>query len=192
MVVTHQPRGAGPASPTSLYQRLLGPAFARLSPILQRVHDARSTKRYVGRCEVRSGVSCMAKLIARIASLPAASSDVALEVVIDSYARTERWTRRFGDQRMQSIMSSRGPLLQERLGLTVLTFELLAEQQRIVWSLRGAHLAFVRLPIAWLLDCSASEAIVEGRYGFDVSARVRGVGLIVHYQGWLVEDGAAA
>jgi hypothetical protein len=77
--------------------------------------------------------------------------------------------------------------LQERLGPIVLTFELAAEAERIVWSLHGARLALIPLPISWLLICAATESVESGRYCFDVSARVRGIGLIVHYQGWLVE-----
>lgn len=41
--------------------------------------------------------------------------------------------------------------------------------------------AFERLP-------PALKSIHDARYGFDVSAHVRGVGLIVHYKGWLVEQ----
>jgi hypothetical protein len=37
------------------------------------------------------------------------------------------------------------------------------------------------------LKCAATETVHDGRYGFDASAHVRGIGLIVHYKGWLVE-----
>jgi hypothetical protein len=77
--------------------------------------------------------------------------------------------------------------IEERLGPLVLTFDLSAEQERIVWSLYSARLALLPLPLTWLLECAAIESVDAGRYGFDVSASVRGVGLIVHYKGWLVE-----
>jgi hypothetical protein len=69
----------------------------------------------------------------------------------------------------------------------VLTFDLSAQQERIVWSLYSARLALLPSPLTWLLKCAATEALRDGRYCFDVSAHVRGVGLIVHYTGWLVE-----
>ncbi|MET0535059.1 MAG: DUF4166 domain-containing protein, partial [Steroidobacter sp.] len=129
----------------------------------------------------------LAKVIARFAGLPIAKSDVPVEVTILSDGRGEGWTRMFGTQRMWSRLSDSHRRLQERLGPIVLTFDLTAESERIVWSLHNARLAWTPLPISWLLICAASESIENGRYCFDVSAHVRGIGLIVHYRGWLVE-----
>lgn len=173
-------------SAPSLYARLLGPAFERLAPALRSIHDARTTKLYVGRCDIRGGDGWLAWAIARIAGLPLARMDVPIEVTIDSHAATERWVRKFGAHRMQSRLTVRNQRLEERLGPIVLAFALAAEQERIVWSLHSARLAFLPLPLTWLLKCAATEAIEDGRYGFDVSAHVRGIGLIVHYRGWLV------
>jgi hypothetical protein len=145
------------------------------------------SKRYLGRCDIRGGGRPLAKLIARFAGLPRAKSNVPVEVTILRRPRGEGWIRMFGTQRMQSVLMDKNRRLQERLGPVVLTFELAAEAERIVWSLRGAHLAVIPLPISWLLICAATESIEQGRYCFDVSAHVRGVGLIVHYKGWLVE-----
>jgi hypothetical protein len=112
---------------------------------------------------------------------------VPVQVTILSEGRGEGWTRLFGTQRMHSRLTDNNRRLQERLGPIVLTFELTAEAERIVWSLHAARLAIIPLPISWLLICAATESVENGRYCFDVSARVRGIGLIVHYQGWLVE-----
>jgi len=172
---------------SSLYARILGPSYERLAPILKSVHDTRITKCYVGRCDIRGGSGWIARFIARFAGLPLAKSDVPVEVTILRDGHGEGWTRMFGTQRMHSRLRDRQRRLQERLGPIVLTFELTAEAERIVWSLHDARLAWVPLPISWLLICAATESIENGRYCFDVSAHVRGVGLIVHYQGWLVE-----
>lgn len=172
---------------SSLYARILGASYERLSPILKSIHDARESKRYLGRCDIRGGAGAIAKLIAWFAGLPRAKSDVPLEVTILRRSRGEGWIRTFGAQRMQSVLVDKDRRLQERLGPIVLTFDLAAEAERIVWSLRGAHLAVIPLPISWLLICAATESIEHGRYCFDVSAHVRGIGLIVHYKGWLVE-----
>lgn len=174
-------------STSSLYARILGASYERLSPILKGVHDTRATKRYVGRCDIRSGTNLIARIIARFAGLPIAKSDVPVEVTILSEGRGEGWTRMFGTQRMHSRLMDRNQRLQERLGPIVLTFELTAETDRIAWSLHDARLALIPVPISWLLICAATESVEDGRYCFDVSARVRGIGLIVHYRGWLVE-----
>lgn len=171
----------------SLYARILGASYERLSPVLKSIHDTRTTKCYIGRCDIRGGTSLLAKLIARIAGLPVAKADVPLELTILSDGDGEGWTRMFGTQRMHSRLRDRQQRLQERLGPIVLTFGLAAEAERIVWSLHDARLAWIPLPISWLLVCAATESIQNGRYCFDVSAHVRGIGLIVHYRGWLVE-----
>jgi hypothetical protein len=172
---------------SSLYARILGASYERLSPILKSVHDTRVSKRYVGRCDIRGGTGLIARFIARFAGLPNASSDVPVEVTIQSEGHAESWTRMFGAQRLRSQLTDRHRRLQERLGPVVLTFELTAEAERIVWSLHSARLAMTIVPLSWLMVCTATESVENGRYCFDVSARVRGVGLIVHYQGWLVE-----
>lgn len=174
-------------SATSLYARLLGPAFEQLTPILKSIHDARAIKLYVGRCDIRGGDGWLARIIARLAGLPAARSDVPVEVTIKATGATEDWVRKFGTQCMQSRLADRNQCLVERLGPIELTFQLAAQRDRIVWTLRSARLALFPVPLTWLLKCAATEAIHDGRYGFDASAHLRGIGLIVHYKGWLVE-----
>ncbi|MBL8266843.1 DUF4166 domain-containing protein [Steroidobacter sp.] len=172
----------------SLYSRLLGPAFEQLAPVLTTIHDARASKLYVGRCDIRGGDTSLARIAARFAGLPLARNDVPLEVTIGVTGNSETWLRKFGTQQLQSRLTDRNRYLQERLGPMVLAFALTAERERIVWTLRRARLAWLPIPVTWLLKCTATEVIQDGRYSFDVSAHVRGIGLIVHYQGWLVEQ----
>ena len=178
---------ASPMSARSLYARLLGPAFERLAPALKSIHDARAMKLYVGRCDIRGGDSWIARTIARLAGLPLARTDVPVEITINATAGSEDWLRKFGTQRMQSRLVDRNQCLEERLGPMVLTFALTAQPDRILWTLQSARLALFPLPMTWLLRCAAAETIHDGRYGFDATAHVRGIGLIVHYKGWLVE-----
>jgi hypothetical protein len=148
-------------------------------------------KLYVGRCDIRCGDSWLARTIARLAGLPVAPieiiQNVLVEVAISTTDTTEDWIRKFGEQRMRSRLADRNGCLEERLGAMALAFELTAQQDRIFWTLRSARLALFPVPVTWLLKCAAVETIDDGRYGFDVSAHVRGIGLIVHYKGWLVE-----
>ena len=74
-------------------------------------------------------------------------------------------------------------------GPIVLSFALSAEPNRIVWRLTGARLLFVPLPAALFAGCGAFETIVDGRYYFDARAGIAGIGLLVHYKGWLVDHG---
>ena len=66
---------------------------------------------------------------------------------------------------------------------------LTAEPDRIVWRLEGARFLFLPLPTALFAGCAAFETIVDGRYCFDARAGIAGIGLLVHYKGWLTEHG---
>jgi hypothetical protein len=172
----------------SLYQRILGVSFDRLSPILQRIHNGRTVKRYAGYCDIEGRTTICARFVAFVAGLPSCSSGIAVVVAMDCEDRRERWTREFGSHRMCSSLQLHGRFLRERLGLIECTFELSGREDRIDWRLVSARLWPVPVPIKWLLDCRASEEVIDGRYGFDVTAHVRGIGMIVHYKGWLIES----
>lgn len=178
---------------TSVHAQVLGPAFDRLPLLLRGVHDARSRKEFSGRCSVTSGCSRLARIVALFASLPRRShDDIAVHVVIERSETSElreTWTRHFGEQRMQSIVRPGRDALEECFGPIVLQFALTAEADRIVWTLQGARFLFVPLPKALFAGCGAFETIVDGRYHFDARAVMAGIGLLVHYQGWLAEHG---
>jgi hypothetical protein len=181
---------------TSVHAQVLGASFERLPALLRDVHDARARKELSGRCSVQSGRNWLARIIALFASLPRRShEDIALQVVIErrdggeiSEVR-ETWTRRFGEQRMQSVIRLGRDSLEECFGPIVLIFGLTAEPERIVWRLKGARLLFLPLPTALFAGCGAFETIVDGRYHFDARAGIAGIGLLVHYKGWLTEHG---
>jgi hypothetical protein len=181
---------------TSVHAQVLGSSFDRLPPLLRGVHDARLRKEFSGRCSVTSGRSWLARTIALFASLPRRShDDIAVHVVIErsdgreiSECR-ETWTRRFGEQRMQSVIRPGRGGLEERFGPIGLTFALIAETDRIVWRLTSARFYFIPVPTALFAGCGAFETIVDGRYWFDARAGMAGIGLLVHYRGWLTEHG---
>jgi len=178
---------------TSVHAQVLGPAFDRLPPALRGVHDARPRKEFSGRCSVTSGRNWLARTIALLASLPRHShDDIAVHVVIERGETSElreTWTRRFGEQRMQSTLRPGNGALEERFGPIVLQFDLTAQADRIVWTLQGARFLFIPVPKALFAGCGAFETIVDGRYWFDARAGMAGIGLLVHYQGWLAEHG---
>lgn len=174
----------------SLYQQLLGPAFDRLAGPMRDIHDRRARKRYTGLCRVLSGEGWMAAAMARAASLPTVQGESSVSVLIERDAQRESWTRKFGSHTMRSTLQASGGLLEERLGLVTLSFELRADDAAIEWVVKRARVLFVPLPAKWFAECTARESVVDGRYRFDVRADFPGVGLIGYYQGWLLEDAA--
>lgn len=169
----------------SLFARILGPAFERLPTGLRDVHDARPRRRFQGRCAVERGRGALAIVLAIATRLPASNADCPLSVTIEARPGGEIWTRHFAQHRMQSRLSMRDGRLDERIGLTTLTFDLEARDDGIAWVLRGARALFVPLPLAWFAGTTASEYIADGRYWFDVRACMRGVGVLIQYRGWL-------
>ena len=178
----------------SVHAQVLGASFDRLPSLLRGVHDTRARREFSGRCSIESGRSWLAHAVQLFASLPRRSDpDVAVHVAIERSDRgetsesRETWTRRFGEHRMQSVIRTGHGALEECFGPIVLTFGLSAEPDRIVWKLAGARFLFLPLPTAWFAGCGAYETIVDGRYWFDARAHIAGVGLLVHYKGWLTE-----
>jgi uncharacterized protein DUF4166 len=178
---------------TSVHAQVLGSAFDRLPPALRAVHDARPRKEFSGRCSVTNGRNWLARTIALFASLPRRSQDdIAVHVVIERGETSElreTWTRRFGEQRMQSIIRAGRDSLEERFGPIILQFDLTAQADCIVWALKGARFLVIPVPKALFAGCSARESIEDGRYCFDARAGMAGIGLLVHYKGWLTEHG---
>jgi hypothetical protein len=180
----------------SVHAQVLGSSFDRLPLLLRSVHDVRARKEFSGRCSIESGRSWLARAIQLFAPLPRRShADVPVHVVIERSERgetsesRETWTRRFGEQRMQSTLRAGRGVLEEVFGPIVLRFALSAEPDRIVWTLVGAKFLFLPLPAALFAGCGAFETIVDGRYWFDARAHMAGIGLLVHYKGWLTEHG---
>jgi hypothetical protein len=171
----------------TLYDQLLGAAFERLPALIRCVHDPRAQKLLFGRCRIRRGTGALARMIASAARLPPTDEDAAVSVLIERRGTTEVWTRRFGSHEMKSRLRLRDGALEERLGAVLLTFDLVADSDRIAWRLRRARLWLLPLPLAWLKECTATESVINGRYCFDMRAQLAGVGLIAHYSGWLAE-----
>ena len=180
----------------SVHAQVLGSSFDGLPPLVRGVHDTRARREFSGRCSIESGRNWLARMVQLFASLPQRShADVAVHVVIERNERgassesRETWTRHFGGHRMQSIIRAGRGAIEECFGPVVLRFALTAQPDRIVWTLVGAKFLFLPLPAALFAGCGAFETIVDGRYWFDARAHIAGIGLLVHYKGWLVEHG---
>jgi hypothetical protein len=183
-------------SAASVHAQVLGSSFDRLPQLLRSVHDTRLRKEFSGRCSVESGRHWLARLIQLFASLPRRpDADLPVHVVIErseggeTSESRETWTRRFGEQRMRTVIRAGRGVLEEAIGPIVLQFALTTEPDRIVWTLVGAKFLFLPLPDALFAGCGAFETIVDGRYWFDARARIAGIGLLVHYKGWLAAHG---
>ena len=103
---------------------------------------------------------------------------------VESNENHEIWIRRFGAHRMRPFLHARDNRLYESLGLAKFVFELTVDGDRIRWTLMEVRALGIKFSTQWF-DLDVSEYEREGRYHFNIQVAIRGVGLLVHYSGWL-------
>jgi hypothetical protein len=177
-----------------LYRRLLGERFGQLPPRVRELHDLRGRSVWVGRADVERGRSWASRIAGALTSLPAAGMDQPLRVTFEARGPEELWTRRFGSATFPSVQYERGGRLHERTGPVTFAFALGASTEGLTLELAGLRAFGVPVPRSLHPAIVTFESEREGRYHFEVEARLPLFGLLVRYAGWLerAEDGASA
>ena len=159
------------------------------------MHDLEGALTAEGRATVERGTNLLARAIAAAIGFPPAGRDIAVRVDFALRNGREIWRRDFAGRRFVSTQEEgRGRfdrLLSERFGPFCFGIALVCEPGRLNLVVRGWSLFGIPLPI-WLAPVGAAhERVEDGRFRFDVEIRLRLIGLIVRYQGWLVLRAAA-
>ncbi|MFM0290083.1 DUF4166 domain-containing protein [Paraburkholderia megapolitana] len=172
---------------SGLYEAILGPTFARMPPVLQRVHCA-SGVRLKGTLRVRWSASPWLRTLLRFSALPRRSDAAPCEVAITPQAGSERWQRNIGGKRLVSRLgNARSSLVIERMGLLVLHLETsLDASGRIRQVSRRVTLA--GMPLPGLRVFAIERAIDSERFRCDVRIRVARLGYLLRYDGILAID----
>jgi len=169
--------------PAPLFRRLIGGAFDTLPQRVRAIHEAPCVLR--GQCDIRRGGGILSRLCGALAGMPPAGDRVPTVVSITRDGEGEIWRRDFGGRGFTSRLCECDGDLKERLGPTTFRFRLVADSEAIRWDVVGVRVLGIPLPLWAMSGILAREAIVEGRYCFDVSAALPLVGLVVHYRGLL-------
>ena len=181
-----------PAAAAPLYQRLLGDAYAALPAPIRAMHQLTGTLAAAGRATVERGEGFVARMIAAIVGFPPTMRDVAVRVDFTLRDGRELWRRDFAGHVFSSTQEEgQGRferLLCERFGPFAFGIALVCDADRLNlvvrrWSFFGIPLPRTLAPIG-----SAYETVADGRFRFFVEIRLRLVGLLVRYQGWLVPE----
>lgn len=177
----HSPRLAVDAS---LFAELMGAPFDRLPTVVRVLHSRPGAARYHGEVTVERGKSWLSRLCAWATRLPPAGSG---PIVVDIVATPDReqWTRHVARHAMRSTLWAGDGLLCERLGLVEFGFALEEAGGALVWRVARVRALGLALPARWFEGVIAREFERDGRYGYDVAARLPLAGLLVHYRGWL-------
>lgn len=174
-----------------LFPSLMGEAWNRIDPVVQRVHGGRTDIVLRGVADVSGSPGTIARWLRWTTGVPAPGPAQPIMVEIVRDADGERWSRQFARGHMRSRLSTHdGRLLRERLGPVELHFRLDAAGGAIHWHLLGARIMGLPLPRRWLGRVSARSGADGGRYAFSVEASLPGIGCWIAYHGMLeIDDG---
>jgi hypothetical protein len=173
---------------TSLYRRLLGPAFDCLPRTLQNFHDVESEWRGRARFRITHGTGPLRRLVAGAARLPPAGEDVALRLRIVAVGARERWIRHFGPHKLQSVQWAQEGLLMESFGVTRLGFRLHVEPPALRLEPVGVWVLGVALPRALMPQGTGVEVGRDDGCAIRVRLEIPGLGLVAQYEGLVIAE----
>ncbi len=144
-----------------------------------------SSGRYYGRARVEGG-NFAARFLTRLAGFPAPGEEVEFQITTQPQGNGQLWSRQFGRSSTTSHLSYgrvRGCAV-ERFG--PLQIQLGLRMQGAVLAVDVLRVSLLGVPLPkWLTPKSASREFEtpSGAFGFDISATLPAIGLLIRYQG---------
>jgi Domain of unknown function (DUF4166) len=175
-------------TPRAVFRRALGESFAMMPGPIRAAHEVADQLLLEGRGSVTGARTFPARLLARILGFPGDAPDVPVRVEMRALDKTEIWTREFGTARFRSriIPTNRGRVL-ERFGPLTFQLQLTARADGLDYAIVSGRFGFIALPSFLVPRSYAKERLDNsGRFYFDVPISLPGLGLLVHYRGWLI------
>ncbi|MFT6458209.1 DUF4166 domain-containing protein [Pseudophaeobacter arcticus] len=166
------------------FGRIIAEQGLDVPAVVARLHAAGSG-RYRGRADIETG-NALARLIVWIAGFPAPGRGVDFEIATTPQGEGHIWARRFGASKTRSYLtydSTRGCAV-EHFGPIAIRMGLRMRAEVLTVAVLGA--SFLGLPLPRLLTPQSAACEFEtpdGGFGFDISASLPLVGLLIRYQG---------
>ena len=164
----------------NMLQIHMGKSFAGLSPRVQSVHLGKT--RIEGVVNVEHG-GWLARIICNVFRFPREGKKVKLRVDSNHTPESITWNRNFGGHRMNSSFYRKGEELIERLGPLELHFQAKEQAGALVYHFGKTALFGQILPALLSPQVQAKEFEASGVYQFEVTVRMRLVGLVISYGG---------
>jgi hypothetical protein len=168
-----------------LYRRVLGSRFDMLPARVRELHDLKGPSVWAGMADVERGRSLVSRVAALVTGLPPEGRGQTLRVTFEPVGRQENWSRRFGSALFPSVQYEQDDFLRERVGPTTFVFSPLASPEGLALRLDGFRVLGVPLPRLLHPTVRTFEYERDGRYHFEVEARLPLFGPLVRYAGWL-------
>ncbi len=173
----------------TLFQRLMGAEFYHLADEVKALHSRRGVSRYAGQCTVERGRNPLGRLACVLARLPRPMHDAPIRVEFDAQGAQETWRRSFNGAPMRSRLRFDGGLLQDRTGPASFRFRLFRIGKELHWVAEEVRVfGLFPLPERWLDGVRCREFAEDGRYRFEVEARLPMFGMLMRYSGWLAAE----
>lgn len=171
----------------SLYQNLLKESYDQLPYTLQSLHNLAhgEHKTYHGHYTATVGPHIIAKLIAKLISLPNTGENLPLRVEFQQQDNYEHWHRHFNHKLFQSTQYQKENLLHEKVAFITLAFQIQANSKEL--SLKLQQMYLFKLPILQLckFKVTGKEWEANGDFHFLVQVKAPIIGSIIQYQGTL-------
>ncbi|HEX5086083.1 MAG TPA: DUF4166 domain-containing protein [Blastocatellia bacterium] len=180
-------------SASGLYPKLLGVSWPDLDIAIQRLHDLSETVHAAGVFQVRHGNNKLARILARIARLPAAGEAVDIRLRVTAKDEGEEWRRMFAGRPLVSMQYDRGGFLVELMGVVEMRFLLEVAGGALNYRTVSAALRFgsLRVPLPRRLSpcVTAREKAVGDMNQIHVSVDVTFslIGRLIAYDGILTQ-----
>jgi hypothetical protein len=168
-----------------LYERLLGASFAAL-PASMRDFHTRAHAIAAGTFSVQRARGRLVALAAAAFGLPKPGREVAVVLDVTSLGGTERWRRRFGGVRFNTVQRELGGRLLECAGLVTVAYVVRADAAGLRFASESCRVAGLRLP-AFLSPTIEAASLAKGEaWSVDVCVSAPRLGLLVRYGGDVV------
>lgn len=173
----------------SVYERILGSAYADLPPLIQALHRPGEIARYKGEADIVRGRNPLAALLCLIFRFPKAGQNIPMSVTFTVKDGVEHWTREFAGRKMHSTQEEGTGrfehLMTERFGPFAIGIALVIKDNILCnvtqsWSVFGLPLPRILCP-----GGEVFEHIKDGRFNFHVDITAPLIGRIVKYTGEL-------
>lgn len=171
-------------------EHLMGHAFQRLAPVLQRFHRLSGPVVLSGRVRTEAPRGALARVMGALLGTPLQTTQGPMCFGLAANAKTTHWIRHFPYEVMTSTLRIAGAHLEEHLGPARLRFALEERDGALHLHLVGMRFWGVPCPRALLPHVTAVESGRGDQLHFYVQASLPFGGLVTRYTGHL-DMGAA-
>jgi hypothetical protein len=176
----------------SIFRQVLGDAISDLPAPIRELHNGSGISRFSGNASIKRGTGVLARIVGWLTGFPAANDNIPVTVEIEQQGSRETWQRDFDGHTFSSEMSINSGrfagLMCERFGPSKFGMALVVDEDTLHYVAR--RWTFLGIPMPkWMMPAGAMyETVIDGKFVFHVEIRLRLIGHVVTYEGWLEEN----